>query len=508
MRLGGGGIISIPVSSGSSLPSGVTLQAIDGETMLTSTTMSNNYYSRNGFSVAATPITGSGAGSISWDNPAFFPMGCFFGIYQDQLSTFQALNFNTSWAITDDAGQDTFLVSNGIWGLPGWDPASAPAPAGAAEPGIWLDEPNSIESGGVYPSVTDAIATPTPAQQAGRFWHLNCTHGQIYAGGINISGSSGAPPNMNMMKILAQTDPWSRSDGSKTNINSFSCDVYWFASRGNETAWEDQGLEFILSIPMGGSPTLTTYNIGLGSNYGNLIDCYRSFANGTNTYGISADTTPGDGAYGTSGATSPIPFVGVYENGVLYDSMGWSAPITPPEMVWAHWSSIIHGARGICVFDVPSNYETTIQSGQTVSQYTQGVITNGLTTAVAKILNSPFALGYCTVSPHGYLFPIYEQNWLNGGIELCVHWFNGTTFTNSYGTFAPGFYIFATTRYGEADNPINQSATFTVNDPNATSVKVIYSTDGNQGDTIAISGGTFTDTFTNSYSVRIYQVNG
>src|SRR5690349_2411655 len=71
------------------LPAGVTLQAIDGENMLTSTTMSNNYYSRNGFNLA----TDTSWGAQSWDDPNFFPLAVFYGIYIDQVASFKDIGF-------------------------------------------------------------------------------------------------------------------------------------------------------------------------------------------------------------------------------------------------------------------------------------------------------------------------------------------------------------------------------------------------------------------------------
>jgi hypothetical protein len=193
--------------------------------------------------------------------------------------------------------------------------------------------------------------------------------------------------------------------------------------------------------------------------------------------------------------------------------------ILPTEFNWAVWSSIIHGVRLITYFTNVSTahgqgFPTNIASGQTISMFNQGLATNQLIDNLASILNSPFAKGYMTaVSPHGYIFPVYEQNWLNGGIECCVHWYQGGSYTPSSGplsgiTLTNGFYIFAGTR--NSKTVTNTSATFTINHGHQpTNITVL-----GEGRTITsfvnLGGGSFSfqDTFANAWTVHIYQVVG
>jgi hypothetical protein len=171
----------------------------------------------------------------------------------------------------------------------------------------------------------------------------------------------------------------------------------------------------MLAIPMTYTPSpsaATPDQMARGSHYGNMLDIFRSYGNATNQ-------SNGSGAVGTSGAPARLPLYTIIEN---YDGLvGTGAHlINPPEYNWAAWSAIIHGARMLESFTVAFNhnggYSQSINSGQTTSMYAQAKITHAQIQALATVINSPFALGYVTATPHGYQFPIYEQNWLNGGI--------------------------------------------------------------------------------------------
>jgi hypothetical protein len=245
-----------------------------------------------------------------------------------------------------------------------------------------------------------------------------------------------------------------------------------------------------------------------GCHYGSCVDLHRSFSNGQNT-AIGSPMNAAVNIGNTSGAPAKIPLSTYLENQDGGSGQPSSSFITPPEMNWAMWSMLIHGARFIVFFAYsatghgPANcgFARRVQSGQSIPIYQQGINCAMQIADLARIFNSPFALGYCAVSPHGYLFPKPENNWLNGGIELCVHWYQAGAFTGSHFyngfNFTNGFYIFATTRNSETVT--NTSATFTINDPNASSVNVI-------GESIPIVGGQFTDAFANAWTVHLYQV--
>jgi len=132
-----------------------------------------------------------------------------------------------------------------------------------------------------------------------------------------------------------------------------------------------------------------------------------------------------------------------------------------------------------------------------ISNYAQVKATNLLIKNLARIINSPFALGFASVTPAGYLFPIPNGNISMTGIDICVKWYQGGAFSNSSGTFNNGFYIFAQPRASE--NASNISATFIVK--SGTSVAVI-----GENRSIPIIGGQFTDIFARGLTVHIYQI--
>jgi hypothetical protein len=91
--------LAITVTSaggGGSLPAGVTLAPMDGETM-TGNTMSHNYYARNGFTNAASSVFNSAYNNGGWDDPRFFPVIDDYSFYPaNSTTTFKTLGLNTA----------------------------------------------------------------------------------------------------------------------------------------------------------------------------------------------------------------------------------------------------------------------------------------------------------------------------------------------------------------------------------------------------------------------------
>ena len=155
----------------------------------------------------------------------------------------------------------------------------------------------------------------------------------------------------------------------------------------------------------------------------------------------------------TKPATGPLfAFV---ENGAANDSGNGARSITPDEMICAIWSTIIHGARLLFWFyyaDIVG-----LSAGNAIYDATKSI--NTLVTSLAPVLNSPFSLGYVSVSPKGYEFPSLDQTawkaWTNLGIQYCAKWYNNK------------FYIIASTTYGEAGYT-TKTGTFTIKNTGAT----------------------------------------
>ena len=467
---GGGSSGSSSGGGSPGLPPGVTLQAIDGESMLDATTMTHDYYARNGFTYA----TSSKYSGPSWDDRSFFPLQCFYGLYSDSTSQFLDLGLRVSNAVTGDTDMNATFPPNGIWAVVGGG-GSLENAVGDYAAGLHVDEAD--------PSV--GIAAIPDATQSGRFWDITETWNNI------IGGDIGGTP---MSKILS-AGTYKTPNGNPRSVDVFSIDIYWFA--GSTTSFTQYEGGCLFSNPMAwGAANATADQVARGSNYGNMIDVFRSWGNGTNSQN-------GSGAAGTSGAPSRIPFTAFVENKDGLIGPG-SRLITPPELNWAAWSSLIHGARAIDYFTAAyghnGGFDPTVQGGQTISVYDQAKATNTLINDLAPILNSPFALGYAKATPHGYSFPVYEKDWLNGGIETMVKWYQGGKYSNGSGTFTNGFYIFATTRSSESAT--NMSAVFTLSDPSVTSVNVV-----GENRSIKVAGGQFADTFANAWSVHVYQAD-
>ena len=479
------------------LPAGVTLQAIDGETMLTATTMSTNYWATRASGGIPAVTNNPSYPGMNWDNPATFPISTWFGLYTQDMPAFLGMKFNDP-TITGMSGVSEAITGGGDYSVMVPNKATAIISARDLAPSAW--GPWTLGQ------VTDDYATSTSTIQDeinangaagdGRMKGLLLGWQQIKNGSLgSVAGTTFLAANY-----------FTKPTGGNRSIDYFSIDIYWFAianDNGPNTPGQYIGGQ-ICSIPMGRGPSLNRDQMARGSHYGNMIDCERAQANGTNP-------GQGDQAFGKSGAPSRIPLGGIVENVDGFWSQNPTA-IKPPEMNWAIWSSIIHGARKILYFAYAAQghgtswFPTTIQGGQAISIHDQAVATNLLIGNLARVINSPFAKGYVSaVTPHGYLFPVYEQNWLNEGVECCVHWYQGGTYTPTTGplsgtAIANGFYIFATTRYGYSGYT-SKTAKFTINDPNATSAKVL-----GENRSIAISGGAFSDTFATPDTVHIYQI--
>src|SRR5262249_6707130 len=134
--------------------------------------------------------------------------------------------------------------------------------------------------------------------------------------------------------------------------------------------------------------------------------------------------------------------------------------ITPPELNWASWSSIIHGAREIIYFNhtftashqsddnLTQPFYQTVQPAQTSSIYDQVKAADALVEQLAPVINSPFAMNYVTVNGPHYSYGTPDLTL--GGLEVMAKDYNGQ------------FYICADTR--DSETASNIPATFTIAD--------------------------------------------
>lgn len=304
------------------------------------------------------------------------------------------------------------------------------------------DEPSSFADG-----VSTPLGTTPSSVQNGRFWWLNDTWNTIEYGALPGTPSPGTAATD--LTYLVTTP-----DGTKAHIDAFSVDQYWFSGANiSGTLRYAGGLLDNLGQDM------TVDQAARGSNYGDIISDERAITGGA------------------------LPIFGFVEDGGPFiEDTSASDYITPPELNWAVWSELIHGARGITYFNhsfggpgvsddnMADSYYQTIQPGQTVSMYTQMQKTDALVEQMAPALNSPTALNYVSVNTPGYVNGVVNS--LFSGIEVLAKDDNGQ------------FYIFADTR--DSMTQTNISATFTLADKNATSVTVV-----GENRTIAVAAGRY-----------------
>ena len=421
------------------LPPGVTLQPIDG---------GPTYYASNGFTYAA---------NAGWDNPNFIPIGPWLDmlVTQSDATRWRDLDWNTGFALTQNSSLSV-AASNGISVVQAAQDGILPG-TGAETVGILtFDEASTYAD-----AVSSPIKTTPNSIQNGRFWYVNNTWNYIRYG---PPGGPGAPTDQQGFLYTPVATP----NGSTRHIDASSVDLYLFA-----------GAKIGIGGWLGALDNLgrdaTQDEAARGSNYGDLITDQEAF---------------------TGGKTPLYAFI---EDGGPYPTDTSAADyITPPELNWATWSSLIHGARGVIYFNhtfggpaqgddnLAGSFYQTVQPGQSVSIYTQVKNTDALVEQMAPVLNSPTALNYVAVNTPGYVNRVVTS--LFSGIEVLAKDNNGQ------------FYIFADTRDSETQK--NIPATFTLADKNATSVTVV-----NENRTISVANGVFTDTFATGATVHIYKVN-
>ena len=441
-----GNVITVdPTTELGSLPAGVTLQQIGG---------GPDYYADNGFTYAA---------NAGWDSPSFFMIGIFAGslTQQSDASRWLALGVNTSVGITDDSSL-SIARSNGIWviqDLSSDDPNQPLPGTGSETVGILTqDEPSTFAEG-----VSTPISTTPNSVQDGRFWYVNDTWNYLAFG---PPGGTPAPGTQQAFLTAPITTP----DGSTAHIDASSIDLYFFS--GASTSAVQSWLGTLDKLPGGEA---TADEVARGSNYGALITDEEAY---------------------TGGAT-PV-FAYIDDGGAYTQDTSTSDYITPSELNWAVWSSLIHGANGIIYFNntfggpdesddnLANTFYQTVQPGQTVSIYTQVQQTDALISQLAPVLNSATALGYVTVNNASYENGTILSQF--NGIEVMAKDDNGQ------------FYIFADT--ADSLTQTNISATFTIADTSATSVTVV-----GENRTIPVVDGVFSDTFATAATVHIYEVN-
>ena len=454
------------------LPPGVTLQAIDG---------GPNYFADNGFTNATSTTfntNGLWAG-LGWDSPDFIMIGQDYAFSNGtSITTFRDLGLNTSIRVTSPTDPAT-LRAAGIYMQP--QGGEWTGTIGTETTGFSCEEPSGWTAG------SSSLTTEMQSAGAGiigRYYQISTTHNQASGAYGDFPGDG---PFSNVMKAPVSIP----GDGSR-HLDLPSMDIYYFAKSGTGFL---QTFEAASIYP--GGP-FTTDQMARGTNYGDLVDVMRSWVpDFPAPCAVYLETE--DGASGTG-----------------------SRVITPPELNWAVWSQLIHGARRILYFSATSNFgsgptfgfpTTNITAGgQTRSIYDQAKATHALIRDVARIINSPFAVGYVTHTAGGYTFPTPHLT-LDNGLDIMTKRYAGGSFTNTTGSFTDGYYIFACVRGSAAQTNVSPTFTLAGDTPDATTIPVIrnagLATQATGTVTITNNSGTghtpqFTDTFATAYATHIY----
>jgi hypothetical protein len=421
-------------------PAGINLIPIDG---------GNSYYADNGFSYAtSTALTG-----MSWDDPRFIPILDDYSFYPDNsTTTFFELGLNGTIRVTDGTSLAP-LNAAGIWAILDSDGVDM----GTETTGIHDEEPSD------YPDVVSFVQG-LESILPGRFIQCSFTWDQF------VYGLSGAPLDGSMQAVMQY--PITVTQGT-VYPNILTADIYWFAGSqltGDSSPGYEGGLIYNTGYD------LSADQCARGCRYGDMVDRMRGWL-----------------------ATYPAP-IGAYietDDALLGDG---SVAITPPQLNWAVWSAIVHGARLIPYFGTTSDddntatfgFSTTIQDGQTVSNFTQAAATNALVTELAPVINAPFAEGYFTVDPPPV---VVSANLDDSGIDACAKYY-----TAIHGVKLPaGYWVIATTRESESATDI--SATFTAADGHNGKVTV-----WGENRTLTAVDGVFTDEFATGAGVHIYVI--
>ena len=330
--------------------------------------------------------------------------------------------------------------------------------------------------------------------QDGRFWYVNNTWDQMLYGPV-----SGTPGDTQADFF---SDPITTISGTRY-LDIGSDDIYWFSNAQGTYSTISEGC-----LLYGTSCNLPLSENDCGCRYGDMIRPVF----GT-TVGLPANE------YEASWhSTFPSPMYDYVETGNVGASSDGLTYITPPELNWAVWSLLNHGARAIIYFDHnfsgdscssdgylldQGGYSESLacsafvpQAGQSVSIFNQVKSTDAQVESLASEINSPTALSYASVTPAPTTF---------GGIETRSVF---DTNSNDCAGQASCFYIFADTRdalpsYGGPTNisvTYNLAGRFSGNIPVTTQCGNGASVTG----TVSDSSNQFNDIFANAACTKVY----
>lgn len=481
MRIGCPTASPTPTSTGGGgAQSAVTLTPIDGETIsggVQSNWNSNGWYTRRGMTRATSwtgpkPTSGSYAGM---DDPDFIPI----------------CTWNTDFSGTGFYDRMDDLGINGM--MPA---AGSVTLANNVSRGKWATVDTTVHPGGTIstsddPGVTGCIGGEEPSTMAE--WNAIISANNTW---LASADGSGRYAFINFFHNLMNGDidftiyPPDMVAGNTNQITT--CDEYWIAGAPN-----DGPNRMVLRLYLGISSTPTQAQCQRGSHYGSMLDSIRK------NY--------------TTANTSPFwPWI---ESGAPYTESN-SLAITPTELKWAVWATLVHGARGIGYFCHTFRTGDPLQTSLTFNDNGYGgpgITGTGIYAAakevnlnalsIASVINSPFD-GYFVygdtdnglISTSGFLTAVTSTNSRNmfSGVDASCKWH----------PTQQKHYILSTTR--ETGGATNIPVTFRMVDQGQTTAHPMFT-----GSDITISRGgaipagfcEFSDTFATSASYKCYRID-
>jgi hypothetical protein len=337
----------------------------------------------------------------------------------------------------------------------------------------WLgsDEPdlNLGPGSGGYNNTTGACTTATACgYTAVQFWHSGVAPGATGTLPYPIDGRviyTGDGVGVLQFEDVGTAGPFLQY----SDINA--ADNYWFTNSNDYGSFWGACQAAPNSTACTSGTGFTAAQAQLAANYESNVTVLRAIqqSNGLGSKPIAADIETG------------CPF----SNGNCVTSAQFTA---------AAWHALIAGARGIIWFQhnfsgpcidfntfydgsnpSSSMYSCEITPGETLADLVQAVTAFNIeVTSLNSVLLSQFANGYVTAT---------------GTVSVMAKYYNNN------------FYVFAGSGQPGTPPPTNQSVTFTLAGSPTTTVTVV-----NEGRTINVVNGQFSDTFADANSVHIYQI--
>lgn len=460
----------------------VSLIAADGELVDEggiSNFVGNGYYERSGFTRAAAwsgpnPIGGTFAG---FDHPQFIPIACWHTDFSDP----------DFYDRMDDLGLNGMLNA--------WETVDLNdlAPNHKWATVISDQHPGGTITTGQDPHVLGVLSGEEPFDQAG--------YEAIVADQTTWLATSDGPGRFGFynytVHILNNDDgfgPHSTADAVE-QADLITCDYYWISGAPDPTHHVYDNMPFYFYTALG---TPTESQLKRGSNYGSMMDTIRK--------------------HYAEGGNSRKP-VGIWvENGAPFSDAA-TGMITPAQMKWAIWSTIVHGARSITYFNhtfrededfSSNNFNDNFYGGPGVPGtgiYQAAKDINYSALVVAPAINGPFdgylcfGDGLADYTHTGFLVSCTSANPRNyySGVDASCRWV----------PTEEKHYIFATTR--EAAGTTGWVTTFRMVDQGQTFAVRLYDTGGtltiSRGGSIPAGFCEFTDSFATAESYKCYRID-